>query len=159
LLMKRSTVLVFFLIYCLLTAKAQESYLGKTQKEIKNILYQNNYVLLGNVVPLGDAIQMNFGYFDTSKSGDYDKNHAKINDIPDNTTPTATLSCIMEHDTCVKYIVGYMPENVPKILEYLNKKYKKTYNNHWVDQKGLYEAGAYKIGEAFAIEFTKIDNN
>jgi hypothetical protein len=154
--MKRILIGVVALL-CFLSVKGQESFLGKSEQAIKDSLYKANYVMQVRKQIAATVVQLDFEYFDTGKHGDYEKRGTK-DQIPNNTTPTATLTCIVEGGVCTRYIVGYMPDDVPAILKYLNRKYKNTEKDHWVDAKGFLEADAYTANDVFAIEFKRVEN-
>jgi hypothetical protein len=156
--MKRLQLLLVALL-CVSAASAQQSFLGKGEKFIKDSLYKNNYVILGRRVIAANTVQLDFGYFDTSKLNDHKKASAEGQDIPNDYTPTATLTCIVESEICTRYIIGYKQADVASILNYLNTKYKKTENDHWEDAKGQFQADTYPLNDLFAVEFKKMDIN
>ena len=155
----RRVALLVLIMTGFLSASAQRSFLGRGENFIKDSLYKNSFVILSRRLIATNTIQVDFGYFETSKYGDHKRSPEADLDIPNDKTPTATLTCIIENEVCTRYIIGYKQVDVPAVLTYLNTRYKKTDTNHWVDAKGVFEADAYPQDDIFAIEFKKTDGN
>jgi len=161
--MKISLVLIVA-FFSLSSVRSQEVFLGKSKKYITDSLRKIHYFpeRIGRKVEADSKSPImslrpdsgadirrenagflefkyeDFEYFDTKtylvKNGD------TTGYVASDTTHLSLLNFLMKNDTCFRFYEFLERHQLQKTFEYLNSKYKRIDDNHWVDQTGIYEA-------------------
>jgi len=143
--MKKLLFIQLIALFCFSSVHAQEWFLGKSEKVIRDSLFKVGYNQFEGGMSPTKELSINFSYFNYNATDDTTLTKGPI-DLPYNEYDFI-------NDSCFSYLIIYKLEDYQKVKAYLDSKYKKVSDIKWVDSAGMMEAIIRKTNDDFFVRY------